>query len=146
MIFQKRGEKKEGMMAKASIIRELLVKTENKVGMMAEVTEAIAQSGVNVTAVNAFGVGKDAIFRMVTSDNMKAINAIKAKKFEALEKDAVSLELENKVGTASRMAKKLKDANIDISYISGSTCDCGKPSTIIFNSNDNKKAVEVLNS
>lgn len=131
-------------MAKASIIKELSVKAENKVGMMAEVAEAIGKSGANITALNAFGIDKNAIFRIVTSDNAKAIDAIKAKNFQVSEKDVVSVGLENKPGTAADMGKKLKDAGIDIKYIYGSTCDCGRPSTIIFNCSDNKKAVEVL--
>jgi len=113
--------------------------------MMAEVTEAIARSGVNVTALNAFAINNEAIFRIVTSDNIKALNAIKAKNFEALEKDAVAVELENKVGMASDMAKRLKEAKVDLTYVYGSTADFGMSSMIVFNSNDNKKAVEVLN-
>lgn len=131
-------------MAKAGIIKELLVKTENKVGMLAEVMGAIASSGANITAINAYGVGKEAIFRIVTTDNKKAISAIKAKNFEVSEIDAVSVELENKPGTAAKMGEKLKKANIDIAYIYGSTCDYGCPSTVIFSCSDNKKAFEVL--
>jgi len=113
-------------MARAKIVKELLVKTGNKVGMLAAVTETIAKSGANITALNAFGVDKDAIFRIITSDNAKAINA-------------------NKAGEAAQLGNKLKAANIDVIYIYGSTCDCGGPSTIIFNCSDNKKAVEILN-
>lgn len=131
-------------MAKAGIIKELLVKAENKVGMMAEITEAIAKSGANITALNAFGVDKQAIFRIMTDDNTKAIGGIKAKNFEVSERDVVAVELENKVGAASDMAKKLEDASIDIAYIYGSTCSGGCACTLIFNCNDNKKAVEVL--
>ena len=131
-------------MAKASIIKELLVKTPNKVGMLGEVTEAIAKSGANMTALNAFGIDKNAIFRIVSSDNAKAISGVKAKNFEVSERDVVSVELENKPGQAAEMGKKLKEANIDIAYIYGSTCGSGGLCTLIFNCNDNKKAVEVL--
>jgi len=132
-------------MIRAGIIRELLVKTENKIGMMAGIAEAIANSGVNVTAINAFGVGKEAIFRIVTSNNIRAIDGIKSRDFEAIERDAVAVDMENEVGMAAKMSKKLKDAGIDITYIYGSTSGSKDPCTIIFNCNDNKKAVEVLN-
>ena len=131
-------------MAKASMIKELLVKTENKVGMMAEAMETIAKSGANITALNAFGIDKNAIFRIVTSDNAKAIGGIKAKNFEVSERDVVSVELENKPGMAAELGEKLTGADIDIKYIYGSTCGGGCACTIIFNCNDNKKAVEVL--
>ena len=131
-------------MAKVSIVKELLVRTDNKVGMMEAVTDAIAKAGANITALNAFGVDKKAIFRVMTSDNAKAIEAIRAKNFEVSERDVVSLELENKPGAASGIAGKLKDAGIDITYIYGSTCGGGCACTLIFNCNDNKKAVEAL--
>ena len=131
-------------MAKAGIIKELLVKTENKVGMLAEVAAAITDSGVNITALNAFAMDNQAMFRIITSDNIKAIEGIKAKNFEAVEKDVVAVELKNEVGAASDMARKLKDAKINLGYIYGSTCDFGTAAMIIFNCNDNKKAVEVL--
>ena len=130
-------------MAKASLIKELVVKTENKVGMLAAVAEAIAGSGVNITALNAFAVEDKAVFRIVTSDNMKAISDIKAKNYEALEREVVAVELENKVGAARDMARKLKEAKIDITYIYGSTHGSGA-ATIVFNCSDNKKAVGVL--
>ena len=131
-------------MAKVSLVKELMVKTENKVGMMEEVSEAIAESGVNITALNAFGIDKNAIFRIITSDNAKAIDAIKAKNLQVSEKEVVSVAREDKPGAAGDMGKKLKAAGIDIRYIYGSTCGGGSASTIIFNCSDNKKAVEVL--
>ena len=131
-------------MVKAEVVKELLVKTENKIGMMREVAGAIAKSGANITALNAFAVDKNAIFRIITSDNAKATAAVKEKNFEVSEKDVVSVQLENKLGAADEMSRKLKDANVDINYIYGSTCDCECLSVIIFNCNDNKKAVEVL--
>jgi hypothetical protein len=131
-------------MAKASLVKELMVKTANTVGMMAEVSNAIAKSGANITALNAFGIDKNAIFRIVTSDNAKAISAIKEKNIGVSERDVVSVELANKPGIAAEMGEKLKGANIDITYIYGSTCGGDCSCTIIFNCSDNKKAVEVL--
>ena len=131
-------------MAKAGIVKELLVKTENKVGMMQEVSEAIAKSGANITALNAFGIDKNAIFRIITSDNAKAMAAVKSKNFSVSEKEVVSLQLEDKPGMAAELGKKLKGADIDIKYIYGSTCGGGCACTLIFNCSDNKKAVEIL--
>ncbi len=131
-------------MARATLIKELVVKTPNQVGMLEAVTEAISKSGVNITALNAFGVDKDAVFRLTTTDNAKAMSAIRAKKFEVSERDAVSVDLENNPGMAAAMGKKLRDAEIDVKYIYGSTCGCGGPCTIIFNSSDNKKAIQLL--
>ena len=131
-------------MAKASMVKELIVKTENKLGMLEAVTETIAKSGVNITALHAFGVDKDAVFRMTTTDNAKAMGVMKSNKFDAQERDVVAVDLDNNPGTAAEMGKKLKEANIDVKYIYGSTCGSSGACTIIFNSSDNKKAIQIL--
>ncbi len=132
-------------MAKAYLIKELMVKAPNKIGMLAEVAAAISKSGANITGINAFGVDDNAIFRFVTSDNKKAMNELKAKKFEVFEKDAVRVELENKVGMGAGMAKKIKDADIDIKYIYATACNCECSCSLVFNCSDNRKVVEILN-
>lgn len=132
-------------MAKASLIKELIVKVPNKVGMLAEVADAVSKGGSNITAINAFGVDDSAIFRIITSDNAKAVKELKAKKMDVSEKEAVKVELENEIGMAANMARKIKDANIDIKYIYATACSCECPCALIFNCSDNKKAVEILN-
>ena len=136
-------------MAKASLVKELIVKVQNKVGMMAEVADAISKGGSNIIALNAFGIDDNAIFRIITSDNAKAVKDLKAKKMDVSEKEAVKVELENKMGMAAAMARKIKDANIDIKYIYATscncTCACACIPNLIFNCSDNKKAVEILN-
>lgn len=132
-------------MAKAYIVKELIIKVQNKVGMMAEVADAVSKGGSNIIALNAFGIDDSAVFRIITSDNSKAIKELKAKKIEVSEKESVKLELENKAGAAADMARKIKSANIDIKYIYGTVCGCECPCALIFNCSDNKKAVEILN-
>ncbi|MBL7072072.1 MAG: hypothetical protein ISS26_07920 [Candidatus Omnitrophica bacterium] len=43
-------------MAKAKLVKELIVKTPNTIGMLEAVTDAIGRSGANITALHAFGV------------------------------------------------------------------------------------------
>lgn len=131
-------------MATAKSVKELIVKTSNTIGMLEAVTEAISKSGANITALHAFGVDKDAVFRITTSDNPKAIGAIKEKNLEVSERDVVAVDLDNNPGAAAEMGKKLKEAGIDIKYIYGSTCGCSCACTIVFNSSDNKKALNIL--
>ena len=132
-------------MAKATIVKELIVKTPNRVCMLAEVAGIITKSGANISALNAFGIDSDAIFRIVTSDNAAAIKELKAKRIEASEKDAVRVELENSSGKAAEMAEKMKAASIDIKYIYATACNCDCPCGLVLNTSDNKKTVEILN-
>ena len=85
----------------------------------------------------------DAIFLLITDNNQKALPGLKSKGYNTKEEDVVAINLVNKVGSASSMAKKLKDANINLNYIYGSTGST-PDALMIFKSDNNAKAVEVL--
>lgn len=130
-------------MAIAKRVRELLVVTPNKAGMLAEVTSAIAEAGVNIIALSAYGDGAKANFMIVTEDNQKAMNALKAKKFDTKDKEIVSVSLSNKVGAAKDMAKRLAQAGIDLEYCYGSTGN-GQEALFLFSTKDVARCLDVL--
>lgn len=128
----------------ARIGKQLQVVTPNKVGMLAEVTKTIANTGANIDSLCAYGIDKKAYFLVITNDNAKAAKALKAKKFQVKEENVVIVDLENRVGAAGEMGDKLKNAKVDLSYIYGTTCGCGGPAMLVFKSNKNAKAAESL--
>jgi len=130
-------------MAKARLGRELAVKTENKVGVLAEVTSLITDTGVNIQAICAYAMEKEAYFMIVTEDNKKAEALLKKAGYEVTESEIIFVDLENKPGALEGIAGKLKDANIDLTYIYGTTYDKG-PALIILNSNNNAGVIKAL--
>ncbi len=130
-------------MATVKKVKELLVVTPNKSGMLAEVTSAIADSGVNIIAMSAYGAGAKANFMIVTEDNQKAMNALRAKKFDVKEKEVVSVSLSNKIGAAKEMAEKLAKAGIDLDYCYGSTGN-GQEALFLFSTKDVAKSLDIL--
>jgi len=131
-------------MTRARLDKELLVKTENKVGMLAEVSSAIAGIGINIKAICAYGNGKDAYFMVVTTDNGKAEAALKSSGYEVSQRDVILLDMANKPGAAKDMADKLKGVDIDLNYIYGTTHGEGE-ALLVLSSNNNAKAVKAIN-
>jgi len=129
-------------MAKASKIKEIVATTANKVGVLADITNAIADAGVNIIAISAQAMGDKAKFMIVTEDNQKALKALRDKKLGAFESDAISVSLGNKVGAAKELANKLAKAGIDLDYCYGSTGN-GSEALFVFSTKDIKKALEV---
>lgn len=128
----------------ARLGKQLQIITPNKVGMLAEVTNTIADTGANINTICAYGMDKKAFFLVITSDNVKAAKALKAKKLKVKEESVVLVDLDNRVGAAGDMGNKLRDAKVDINYMYGTTCSCGGPAMLVFKSNKNAKAVEAL--
>lgn len=128
-------------MARASKVKEIIATTPNKVGMLAEVSSAIASAGVNILAICAYNMEGKAKFMMLTSDNSKAMNALKDKKISAQEVDAISVSLSNKVGAASELADRLAKAGVDLDYCYGSTGN-GSEAVLVLSAKDIDKAIE----
>lgn len=128
-------------MAKASKVKEIVATTPNKVGMLAKITNAISDVGVNIIAISAHTAGNKAKFMIVTEDNQKAMKALRKKKLIVGEGDAVSVTLSNKVGSARELANKLAKAGIDLNYCYGSTGN-GSESLMVFSTKDVKKALK----
>lgn len=133
-------------MAKASLIKQLKVEADNKVGTLADVSGAIAETGVNITAICGYGIEGKAFFYIVTSDNTKVISALSQKGYKVGENEVVAVKLEDKVGQAKEIANKIKAAGIDLEYIYGSTCGCADTQALlVINSKENAKVVSAIN-
>ena len=131
-------------MAKVRLGKQLLAVTGNKVGMLAEVCSTVSGAGVNIRAINAYAVGDKANFRLVSDNNQKAQEVLQAKGYEVSEQEVVIAELPNQVGALKEAADKLKEQGVDLEYIYGTTCSGSCDCLLVFASNNNARAVEVL--
>ncbi|OGP77323.1 MAG: hypothetical protein A2V86_16565 [Deltaproteobacteria bacterium RBG_16_49_23] len=131
-------------MAKARKVKEISFEMSNKVGLLSEVTAAIAGAKVNITAICAYGMENSAYFMLTTNSNAKAKKALAPLGVAIEEKDVIEVEALDKPGELQKVAKKIADAGIDIEYMYA-TAGSGKKETCIFMTSDNAKAIKVIN-
>ena len=103
-------------MAQAQKKKELQIMTDDKAGMLAEVTSLIASAGVNIEAMCAYGMQGKGIFLLITSDNAKVKGAAVKKGWEVSENDVVVTTVGDQAGTANEVAQKLKAKSINLLY------------------------------
>ncbi|NQU19499.1 ACT domain-containing protein [bacterium] len=133
-------------MAKANLAKQLSIVTEDKVGVLAELTGVIADAGVNITAICAYGMENKAFFMLVSSDSDKAKGVLVQKGYKVEESEVVTLMLEDKVGQAKVIADKLKAASINLEYLYGTTCGCADtPALMVIGSKENAKVISTIN-
>jgi hypothetical protein len=130
-------------MAKARKVKEISFTMSNKVGLLSEVTTAIAAAKVNVTAICAYAMENSATFMLTTDSNAKAKKALAPLAVTIEERDVVAVEVPNKSGELRRVAKKIADAGIDIEYMYA-TAGKGKTATCVFKTTDDNKTVKVI--
>ena len=131
----------------AKIVKQVFVTTKNETGEFFEVTQVLAEAKVNITGICAWGVQDKAYFALLTNNNAKAVAALSAKGMQATEQEAVAVMLEDKIGAARTIAKKIRDAGINLDYVYGTSCGCkDATSLLVIISKENAKVVSCLNA
>jgi len=131
-------------MAKAKKSKQLSFSMPDKVGLLSEISTAIAKAKVNIVGGCAYGMEGKAYFMMITDSNAKAKKTLAPLGVEFTEDDVISVEMPNKVGELQKVAKKIADAGINIHFMYG-TAGAGKSSICVFKTADDKKAIKVIN-
>ena len=132
------------LMARASIQRELHGEVRNETGLLGRVISSLALAEVNIVHLSVYSSGDNGYLQMVTGNNGEAIKAVEHFIPKLEERDVVVVEFENKTGTLAPVAKALGQNGIFIDYCYGTSSD-GFKIVGIFSTNDNARAVEVIN-
>lgn len=131
-------------MAKAVLDKQLIITVDNKVGTLAEVSNVISSSGINLIAVCAYAVDNKGFIMFVSEDNNKAKELLKARKYNLREEEVILISLENKPGALQAITQRIADAGIDITLIYGSVEKKGKTSQLALISEDNQAVLTAI--
>lgn len=101
-------------------MKEISVITENDVGSLAQVAEAVGAVGVNIEAISAYGLDGKAVFRIITNDVLSATKALsRLPNTEVREANAIIYKMINRPGELGKITRKLanKGVNLESLYI-----------------------------
>jgi hypothetical protein len=129
-------------MAKARKVKEIRLFMLDKIGLLSEVTTAIAKAKVNINTICAYAMENHAFFMLTTSSHAKAKKALAPLGFGIEEKDVIQVEVPNKPGELQKVAEKIASAGIDIEYMYATTG--GGKATCVFKTADDQKAMKVI--
>ena len=130
-------------MAKARMAQLLSFKLPNKVGQLSAVGDLVGAAGVNIEAILAVESGANAEFRVVTGKGAKAKKALSTLGAEISEEGVICVQVANKAGRLSKVAKKLADAAVNVNRAWGTSFK-GKSSMLFLQTSDDKKALAAL--
>jgi hypothetical protein len=104
---------------------EFVIRMDNRPGMLASLAEALADAGVNIEALAAFGLDGDGIIRLVVDDAPVARRTFRDSGLAAEEHTVLTTYLPHQPGQLARVARQLADSgvNIDAVYIINSSAD-----------------------
>lgn len=122
--------------------KELLISAENKVGLLKEISEKLSNEQINIESICAYVVDGKAFFRMVVSDSEKAKEILKPE-YSIEEREVLVVSLANQIGRLYELTSKISDANIDLTYIYGTTSEADE-AKLILSSLNNDEIINLL--
>lgn len=137
--------RKEERMQTARIGKEAVVQVPNRMGMLTRVARLVSDKGIDIQAVVATVDGTDAIIRLVTDDHQRTMDVLRENNLNPQEARVVVVEVANRPGLLRHIAERLVSENLDLAYLYGSATTAAEKCLVIFASNNNDRAVVVLN-
>ena len=120
---------------------QFVVFLENRPGALAELTEILAATGVNVEAILLEGSVDFGNVRIHVSSPRKAEKALTDAGYQYHKGEAITLLLPNEPGQLADVCRKLAKAKVNIDTLFGTTAQTG-PHTLVLMVDDAAEAKE----
>ena len=124
-------------------MRQFEISVENKIGALANLTDALAQARVNLKAIATDSKDGAGLIKIVTDDEEITRDILKQTGFEFREHEIVPVRVLDKPGELAKVAKAMHNLNINVESVFLMDRDKGT-AHIAFKVDDLKKARELL--
>src|ERR1041385_3335349 len=125
---------------------QLAIFLENKPGALGRVCEALAQAGINISALTVSDTVDHAVIRMIVSDSTKALMLLGERGVLAFENDVLCIEASNERGVLGKIADALSRAEVNIEYAYFASNMTSPKGMIVLRPSNIEKAQQALSS
>ena len=132
-------------MLKARQGKEVVLRTADKIGALAEFSKIVAERGVNILAMSAWVEDAEAVIRLVTDDTLRTMDVLRDNGHNPQERDVVLVDAAHKPGILRHITDTLSKENIDLSHLFASATIDQDVCLVVLNSTDNELAIVLLN-
>jgi histidine decarboxylase len=98
-------------------MKEIVIVSENRPNMLAEVAEAMTAAGVDIEFFHAETIGSSKVAVLIVDRYDAALQALARTPFQAISEDALVIQLDDRPGELARITGRLRDAHIDLHSI-----------------------------
>jgi len=125
--------------------KRLVVSTEDKPGLVADVSYLLAKARINIEDINVIKAGKSVIIDLLVNDEAKAKRLLEVNGYKPMRSESLLVKLNDEPGALAEVARKLSDSNIEISRVDIVSKDAESGLAILAIEVDKpKKAQEIL--
>ena len=130
-------------MANVQLRNEILFTAPTRVGLLADISEALYKAGVNILAIGAFERGDVGEFLLLTNNN-RATGEVLAEMGGDIDLTPVIVaEVENAPGELSRISRAIADAGINMQQVIATTTTA-PTAMIVLRTDEETRVLELL--
>ncbi len=126
------------------MIKQLSVFLENKEGRLADVTRALAESGINIRALSIADTMDFGILRLIVSDPERAREVLAEAGFTVSVREVLAIGIPDTPGGLSSAMACLYAAGVVIEYMYAFVSQCQGRALVILKVSENEKALAAL--
>lgn len=95
-------------------MKQIAVVAANRPGVLAELTQALADANINILTIDAETAGEQGVVLLTVDEYDAALRAIHRAGFTAVSEDALLVKLTDEPGALASVMKRFKDASINV--------------------------------
>ncbi|MGZ8186705.1 MAG: ACT domain-containing protein, partial [Methylobacter sp.] len=100
------------------VMKQLSIISENRIGVVTEITEALAAADVNIESIDAETIGEHVVVVLNVNKYDAALQAVhQLKNMHIITEDAILVKLNDEPGALARIARRFTDAGIELRSI-----------------------------
>lgn len=133
-------------MITAKHCKEVSVRVLNDIGILAQLTKIVADKGVNIRAAAAWVEDENkGVVRLVTDDNLRAMDALKAHNYAPEEITSIEVLMHHSPGMLSSVCERIGNGGINIHYLYASAPVSDESCLTVLSTSNNERALVLLN-
>jgi len=99
------------------MMKEIVIVAHNRAGLVADICEVLAARRINIETLDAEEVTDLAVVQLTVDRFDEALQALRDAGFDAISEDALVIRIPDEPGALAKVAKRFKDADIDLRSI-----------------------------
>jgi len=125
-------------------MRELVIRTSNRVGLLADIAALLAEKGINILALYVSAREEEAEIHLLTEAQLYARKALEEAEYPVEQEEVVLLELPHRPGFLRRVTETLRRNGLDIRYLYATAPEWSGKCLVVFSCDNNGRALELL--
>ena len=99
------------------LIKQISVFVENAPGSLSEVTKALGESGIDMSALSLADTSEFGILRLIVNDPDKACEVLREQHFIVKQNDVLAAVIDDRPGGLTGVLDILADVNVSVEYM-----------------------------